>query len=41
MSTEQYQIIHIGPLVENTFYMATVWFSETYGKLGMASENYM
>lgn len=38
MSIEKYPIIHMGALTENTFYMAVVWFSETYGKFGMASD---
>lgn len=28
----------MGALTENTFYMAVVWFSEAYGKFGMASD---
>lgn len=38
MSTEQHLIIHIGTLIENTFYMTIVWFSETYKKLGVVSD---
>lgn len=28
----------MGALTENTFYMPAVWFSETYGKFGMAND---
>lgn len=38
MSIEKYPIIHMGAFTENTFYSAAVWFNETYGKFGMASE---